>query len=201
MTADTYRAGGELRIALSVKTQFVAGEEQSGTASPASRSTTGTRRWPTGAFAQTKPRSSRGRRSRVPVVPAGDGGQRRGSTRTWTRPGACRPRRNWGRAIREIGYSAFTTSGATPTNANETFEVYLDKVLASNLYFRLFGRLGTLVSDGTITLETPDGVVTAARDDRVREAGAEFGYQFRPGTDRGDGQLHDAPVALRDVWD
>jgi hypothetical protein len=26
---------------------------------------------------------------------------------------------------------------------------------------------------------TPDGIETAPRDDRVREAGAEFGYQFR----------------------
>ncbi len=26
---------------------------------------------------------------------------------------------------------------------------------------------------------TPDGIETALRDDRVREAGAEFGYQFR----------------------
>ena len=83
------------------------------------------------------------------------------------------------RYTRDIGYSAFATTGPTPTNLNETAEVYLDKLLASNLYFRLFGRLGTLVSDGAITVVTPDGIETAVRDDRVREAGAELGYQFR----------------------
>jgi hypothetical protein len=79
----------------------------------------------------------------------------------------------------DILYSAFQTSGETPTNRTETVEVFLDKVLVSNLYFRLFGRLGTLASDGTVTIVGPDGVETAVRDDRVREAGAEFGYQFR----------------------
>ena len=74
---------------------------------------------------------------------------------------------------------AVATTGATPTNANETLEVYLDKMLARNLYFRLYGRLATLTSDGATTIVTPDGIETAVRDDRVREAGAEFGYQFR----------------------
>ena len=71
------------------------------------------------------------------------------------------------------------TTGATPTNLNETVEVYLDKVLISNVYFRVFGRLGQLASDGDITIVSPDGVETAVRDDRIREAGAELGYQFR----------------------
>ncbi len=44
---------------------------------------------------------------------------------------------------RDIDYSAFATTGSTPTNLNETVEVYLDKLLARNLYLRLFGRLGT----------------------------------------------------------
>jgi hypothetical protein len=81
---------------------------------------------------------------------------------------------------REIAYSAFQTSGATPTNATDTVEVYLDKVLMSHLYFRLFARLGTLASDGTITIVTEDGVETAVQDERAREAGLEIGYQFRP---------------------
>ena len=80
---------------------------------------------------------------------------------------------------RNVDYSAFATTGPTPTNLNETAEVYLDKLLARNLYVRLFGRIGSLASDGEITIVTPDGIETAARDDRVREAGAEFGYQFR----------------------
>ncbi len=39
--------------------------------------------------------------------------------------------------------------------------------------------MGTLNSDGEITVVTIDGIQTAVRDDRVREAGVEFGYQFR----------------------
>ena len=36
------------------------------------------------------------------------------------------------------------------------------------------------MSDGEVTIVTPDGeVVQAKQDDRVREAGAELGYQFR----------------------
>ena len=48
-------------------------------------------------------------------------------------------------------------AGATPTNLNEMAEIYLDKLLASNVYFRLFGRLGTLLSDGAITVEVRGG--------------------------------------------
>ena len=46
------------------------------------------------------------------------------------------------RYLRNVDYSAFATTGPTPTNLNETAEVYLDKLLARNLYLRLFGRLG-----------------------------------------------------------
>ena len=83
------------------------------------------------------------------------------------------------RYARDFGYSAFATTGATPTNLNEMAEIYLDKLLVSNVYFRLFGRVGTLLSDGAITVVTADGIQTAVRDDRVREAGVELGYQFR----------------------
>jgi hypothetical protein len=83
------------------------------------------------------------------------------------------------RYARDFGYSTFATTGATPTNLNEMAEIYLDKLLASNFYVRLFGRLGTLLSDGAITVVTIDGIQTAVLDDRVREAGVEFGYQFR----------------------
>jgi hypothetical protein len=83
------------------------------------------------------------------------------------------------RYLRDIDYSAFQTSGATPTNENEMAEVFLDKVLASNLYVRFFGRQSRLASDGAITIVPPGEAPQASvRDDRAREVGVEVGYQF-----------------------
>jgi len=57
---------------------------------------------------------------------------------------------------RDFVYSAFATTGATPTSLNETLNSY-----------------------GEITVVIVDGIETAARDDRVREEGVEVEYQFR----------------------
>jgi hypothetical protein len=85
-----------------------------------------------------------------------------------------------GRFTRDIDYSSFATSGATPTNLNERVEVFLEKFLARSVYLRFFARQYRLVSDGDVTLVVPDeGLVRSERDDRVREAGGELGYQFR----------------------
>ena len=85
-----------------------------------------------------------------------------------------------GRYTRDIDYSAFATSGDTPTNLNETAEVFVEKFLTRKVYLRLFARQLRLVSDGEVTLVVPDeGLVQAERNDRVREAGGELGYQFR----------------------
>jgi hypothetical protein len=90
------------------------------------------------------------------------------------------PRTRFGVLVRrDLDYSAFSTSGATPTNMQLTAEAYIDKMLSRTIYLRLFGRLGEFESDGEVTIETADGPVTAARSDRIREAGAELGYQFR----------------------
>ncbi len=181
LTEDTYEARGELRIALSVKTQLVGG---------------GGQEWY--RFARLPERDGGstlaygGFRTDETALVAGQalagyrwfrldtGGERNGFYANVDSTWKLSPKTKLGvRYLRNVDYSAFATTGPTPTNLNKTVEVYLDKLLARNLYLRLFGRIGTLASDGDITIVTPDGIETAPRDDRVREAGAEFGYQFR----------------------
>ena len=171
-----------MRAALTVKTQFVAGAEQEWHRFPRAPERDGDSLKAFGGF-----------RTDDTALIAGQallgyqwfrletGGERNGFYANVDAAWRFSPKTTLGASyVRDIGYSAFSTSGATPTNANETFEVYLDKVLMSHLYFRIFARLGTLASDGDVTIVGPDGVETAVRDDRVREAGAEIGYQFRP---------------------
>jgi hypothetical protein len=181
LTTDRFRAGGELRFALSVKTQMVGGGEQEWYRYP---------RLPERDGGSTK--AYAGFRTDETALLIGQvllgyqwlrldtGGERSGLYANVDAALNISPKTKLGaRYRREIDYSAFATTGSTPTNLNETVEVYLDKLLARNLYFRLFGRLGTLGSDGAITIATPDGIEIAVRDDQVHEAGAEFGYQFR----------------------
>jgi len=181
LTEDKYEAGGELRIALSVKTQLVGGGEQDWYRFPLLPERDGGSTLAYGGF-----------RTDATALVAGQalagyrwfrldtGGQRSGVYANVDAAWSLSPKTKLGaRYERDFGYSAFGTTGATPTNLTERAEIYLDKLLASNVYFRLFGRLGTLLSDGAITVVTADGIQTAVRDDRVREAGVELGYQFR----------------------
>ena len=181
LTEDHYRAGGELRLAVSIKTQMVGGGEQEWCRYPLLPERDGESTKAYGGFRTDETALISGQALvGYQWFRLDTGGERSGFYASvdaaWkisfkTKLGA--------RYLRNIDYSAFPTTGPTPTNLNESVEVYLDKVLVSNLYFRLFGRIATLASDGPITIGTPDGIETAVRDDRVREAGAEFGYQFR----------------------
>lgn len=82
---------------------------------------------------------------------------------------------------RDLDFSAFETSGLTPTVFNERYGVRIEKVLVGNLDVRLFGRVTRFLTDGDITIDIPDeGTVTAVRDDRAREVGIDLGYRFRP---------------------
>jgi hypothetical protein len=182
LTADRYRAGGELRLALSIKTQLVGGGEQEWYRFPRLPERDGDSTLAYGGFRTDETALISGqalvgyRWFRLDT-----GGEREGLYANVDAAWSFSPKTTLGgRYLRDIGYSSFATTGATPTNLNETIEVYLDKVLVSNVYFRVFGRLGQLVSDGEITIASPEGVQTAVRDDRIREAGAELGYQFRP---------------------
>jgi hypothetical protein len=181
LTEDRYGAGGELRVALSIKTQLVGGGEQEWYRFPRQPERDGDSTLAYGGFRTDETALISGqalvgyRWFRLDA-----GGERGGLYANADAAWNFSPKTKLGaRYLRDIGYSSFATTGATPTNLNETVEVYLDKVLVSNVYFRVFGRLGQLASDGDITIVSPDGVETAARDDRIREAGAELGYQFR----------------------
>jgi hypothetical protein len=181
LTEDRYRAGGELRLALSVKTQMVGGGEREWYRYPRLPERDGDSIKVYGGFRTDDTALIVGQALLgYQWFRLDTGGERSGLYANVDAAWNIAPKTKLGaRYRREIDYSAFATTGPTPTNLNETVEAYLDKVLARNLYFRLFGRLGTLATDGEITIVTPDGIETAVRDDRVREAGAEFGYQFR----------------------
>lgn len=80
---------------------------------------------------------------------------------------------------RDLDYSAFVTSGQTPTVATESFGLELFKVLVARLDLRLRGSLSRLASDGDVALELPDeGLVVAPRQDDYWEAVADLGYTF-----------------------
>ena len=181
LTEDTYKAGGELRIALSVKTQLVGGGGQEWHRFPRLPERDGDSTLVYGGFRTDETALIAGQAlAGYRWFRLDTGGQRSGFYANVDAAWSLSPKTKLGaRYARDFGYSAFGTTGATPTNLNAMAEVYLDKLLASNVYFRLFGRLGTLNSDGAITVVTIDGVQTAVRDDRVREAGVELGYQFR----------------------
>jgi hypothetical protein len=181
LTEDRYRAGGELRLALSVKTQIVGGGEQEWYRYPRLPERDGDSTKAYGGFRTDESALISGQALLgYQWFRLNTGGERNGFYANVDAAWSISPKTKLGaRYLRQIDYSAFATTGSTPTNVNEMAEVYLDKLLARNLYFRVFGRLATLASDGAITIVTPDGIETAVRDDRVRETGAEFGYQFR----------------------
>lgn len=183
LTEDRYEAGGELRLALSVKTKLVGGGEQEWHRFPVAPERDGQSTLAYGGF-----------RTDGTALISGQalGGARffqleSGETRSavyidvdaaW----AYSPKTKIGaRFTRDLNYSALATTGETPTNVQLMGELYLDKMLTRTIYLRIFGRLGQLNSDGQVVIVTPEeGLVVAVRDDRIREAGAEFGYQFRP---------------------
>lgn len=181
LTSNRYQAGGELRVALSVKTQLVAGGEQDWYRYPRLPERDGDTTLAYGGFRTDEAALIAGQAlAGYRWFRLDTGGKRTGFYASVDAAWSLSPKTKLGaRYRRDIDYSAFATTGPTPTNLNETVEVYLDKVLVSNLYFRLFGRLGRMDSDGDITIVTPEGLQTAVRDDRIREAGAELGYQFR----------------------
>lgn len=181
LTEDRYRGGGELRLALSIKTQLVGGGEQEWYRFPRLPERDGDSTLAYGGFRTDETALISGQAlAGYRWFRLDTGGERGGLYANVDAAWNFSPKTKLGsRYVRDIVYSSFATTGATPTNLNETVEVYLDKVLISNVYFRVFGRLGRLASDGAITIVSPDGVETAVRDDRIREAGVELGYQFR----------------------
>jgi hypothetical protein len=181
LTEDRYEAGAELRIAVSVKTQLVGGGEESWYRYPRlperdGRSTLAYGGFRTDETALVSGQALAGYRwFRLET-----GEERSGFYSNVDTVWNLSPNTKLGaRYFRDIDYSAFQTSGPTPTNLNESVEVFLDKVLVSNLYVHLFARLNRLASDGAIAIvPSGGGSQSSVRDDRAREAGAELGYQF-----------------------
>ena len=85
-----------------------------------------------------------------------------------------------GQYRRDADYSSLAMSGPTPTNLGERVEAFVEKLLTRSVYLRLYARQYRLVSDGDVVLVPPEGgLVVGERNDRIREAGGELGYQFR----------------------
>ena len=182
LTDNRYEAGGELQLGLSVKSRFVTGGEESWYRYPNLPERDGSSTLAYGGFRTDETaliagwalagmrwfRLDSGARRDVPYADV---------NATWnisfkTRLG--------GRYKRDVDYSSFATSGATPTNLDETVEAFVEKFLTRSVYLRLYARQSRLVSDGDVTLVVSEqGLVRSQRDDRIREAGAELGYQFR----------------------
>jgi len=183
MSEDRYEAGGELRIALSVKTKLVAGGEQTWHRFPYLPARDGRAPLAYGGFRTDETALIAGSALAGVRWFMGDAG---GSRNTfYADVNAARhfsPKTELGgRFTRDLAYSAFATSGPTPTIVQQLAEVYLDKVLVSHVYLRIFGGIGSFTSDGTVTLVLPGEIPqTQVRNDNFREAGAEVGYQFRP---------------------
>jgi hypothetical protein len=181
LTEDRYRAGSELQLALSIKTRLVAGGEESWYRYPNLPERDGQSTLAYGGF-----------RTDISALISGhalagmrwfrlDTGANRNVVyadvnATWN---ISFKSKLGGLYTRDIDYSAFATSGETPTNLNETAEIFMEKFLTRSVYLRLFARQLRLISDGEVTLITAEGLVRSERNDRVREAGAELGYQFR----------------------
>jgi hypothetical protein len=84
-----------------------------------------------------------------------------------------------GRYQRDLDYSAFVSTGTTPTLATESYGLVFQKGLVAQLDLRLSGSLSHLTSDGDVLLVLPDqGIVAAPRHDDLWQAGADLGYTF-----------------------
>jgi hypothetical protein len=182
LTEDRYEAGGELRTALSVKTNLVAGGEQEWYRFPRAPERDGDSTLAYGGFRTDETALITGSAlGGMRWFRLDSGGTRSGVYVEVDAAWNVSPKTKiGGRFTQDLSYSVFATTGDTPTNEMQWAEVYLDKMLSRTIYLRLFARAAWLDSDGEITLGLPDGLETALRRDRVREAGAEIGYQFRP---------------------
>ena len=182
LSTDEYHAGGELQLALSVKTRFVAGGEEAWYRFPNLPARDGSSTLAYGGFRTDNDALIGG------FALAGmrwfrlDSGAKRNVVyadvnATW----AVSPKTKLGGQYeRDADYSSLAMSGPTPTNLGERVEAFIEKFLTRSVYLRLYARQYRLVSDGEVVLVPPEGgLVVSERDDRIREAGAELGYQFR----------------------
>lgn len=183
LTERRYDAGGELRRALTIKTQLVAGGEHSWHAFPRLSERNGRTSLAYGGF-----------RTRADALISGEamGGYRW----FWSDAGSWDGRGLWYANVNatlnitrrtafgatffhDLEYSALNTITGAPTLANERLRVFLDKLLTSSIYVRLFGRRIRYTTEELAIQPAGVEMIIGARNDRVHEAGVELGYQFR----------------------
>jgi hypothetical protein len=184
LSETRYLAGGGLEYAITVKTSFVveANEQWDRFLYQPSRDADSTRvvaGFRTDSTALISGQALVGRRSFRPVA-APDVDQRLtvadvAATLNVT------PRTHIGFTYaRDLSYSAFDTTGSTPTVITEGYGVNIDKRLTTHIDLQLFGRVTRFRTNGEITVILPDeGSVVAVRSDRAAQAGADLGYVFR----------------------
>jgi hypothetical protein len=80
---------------------------------------------------------------------------------------------------RDLAYSVFSVANAASVLANEAVGARLEKGLVGRVELFVWVRYYRLLSAGPVTVEQEGTPVTAVRDDKVREAGADLGYRFR----------------------
>jgi len=182
LTTDEYAAGGELQIALSVKTRFVVGGEEAWYRFPHLPARDGGSTLAYGGFRTDSSALVSGYALAGMRFMRLDSGAERDVvyadvSATWQ----ISPRTKLGGQYqRDADYSSLVMTGPTPTNLGERVEAFVEKFLTRAVYLRLYARQYRLISDGDVVIVTPEnGLEVAKRDDRIREAGAELGYQFR----------------------
>jgi len=182
LTTDEYSAGGELQMALSVKTRFVAGGEQAWYRFPNLPARDGGSTLAYGGFRTDSSALVSGYALAGMRWMRLDSGAERNVvyadvSATWN---VSQKTQLGGQYQRDADYSSLVMVGPTPTNLGERVEAFIEKFLTRAVYLRLYARQYRLVSDGELVIVTPEnGLEAAKRDDRIREAGAELGYQFR----------------------
>ncbi len=83
--------------------------------------------------------------------------------------------------LRDLQFSAFEPKGSTPTVEREDYGARLEKGFLGRGSLWLYGGINRFVTDGAVTVIGGKGnVVTAVRDDRAWQAGADLGYYLRP---------------------
>ena len=81
---------------------------------------------------------------------------------------------------RDLDISAFDTDGETPTLLREIADLHINKELSLRVDLQLSASHTRLLSDGNVTIVTPDGEVQqGVRNDNYWETRANLGYYIR----------------------
>jgi hypothetical protein len=182
LTTDEYGAGGELQVALSVKTRFVAGGEETWYRFPNLPARDGSSTLAYGGFRTDSSALIGGfALAGMRWIRLDTGAERNVVYADVNARWNISPRTSLGgQYTRDADYSSLAMTGPTPTNLGERVEAFIEKFLTRAVYLRFYARQYRLVSDGEVVIVPPEGgLQTAERNDRIREAGAELGYQFR----------------------